>query len=209
MTEPRWYAVHTKPRLEERASYYLRRQGYRTFYPFTRETKFMGRKLGPGGKPHQGRRVVVESPLFSRYIFVALVRHRDNLFDVNETYGVSTTVRTPSGEPLEIPAPVITSLMSITDLITDEEDPKAGCHLVVPERRAGLLKVTRKEHPFKGKPGDMLQMKDRAPLYGLCVQLASIAHLDDRGEISIFLDMFGKNQEVPVSVDEVARIIAA
>lgn len=185
MTDPKWYAVHTKPAREKDADTYLRRQGYMTFFPFTREKKFRTVHAASGKRCL----IEVERPLFSRYIFVALRRRSDNLFDVNETYGVSTVVSI-GGEPLQIPDGVITRLMSLTDA-------------------DGLVAPKPKEHWFKGKPGDTVEMKDEAPYYGLMAELASVADVDRKDEITIFVELLGAKREVTASATAVAKVIAA
>lgn len=177
-----WYAVHTRPSREQDASTYLRRQGYRTWYPFIREKRWIGRA------PHR-RREERDRPLFSRYIFVELSKPTQSLYDVNETYGVSTVVHI-AGEPLEIPGGVIDELMARTDEI-------------------GMVHQEKPPHWFQGKPGDQVQLVDELPYNGLIARLASLQYLDNRGEISIFLNMLGAEREITVPVTAVAKVNAA
>lgn len=182
-TRPRWYAVLTRPQMEAKAAYYLSRQNYWTFYPFERVVRFLNR---PGGKR---LRKEIDRPFFSRYIFVCLRRPTESLYDVNETYGVSTVVNI-NGEPLEIPSQVIDDLMSRTD-------------------DRGLVRRAKPLHWFTGKVGDKVQLVDEAPFYGLVVELASLDALDRKDEIGAWIDFLGSRRQVPIPVQSVARIIAA
>lgn len=187
-----WYCVHTRPQMEAKASEYLRRQGYRAWFPFTREK----RNWQQGSK-----RVFAtfDRPFFSRYIFVELSRPGQSLYEVDETFGVATVVKRPYNrrdDPLEleeralpIPPGVIAELMARTD---DE----------------GLVIQERPPHWFKGQPGDELELKDDpSGLYGLRVKLASLQGLDERSEIRIFVTMLGAEREIPIPVERVARVI--
>ncbi len=56
-----WYVIHTKPRQEQRALLNLEQQGYECFLPMLAAEKL-----------HQGRLVLIEEPLFPRYLFIRL-----------------------------------------------------------------------------------------------------------------------------------------
>lgn len=56
-----WYLVHTKPRQEQCAFENLQRQGYECFLP-----TLLAEKV------RQGKLVVVQEPLFPRYLFIRL-----------------------------------------------------------------------------------------------------------------------------------------
>ena len=76
-----WYLVHTKPRQEQRASANLFNQGYVTWLPQLRVEKVRQRRL-----------VVVDEPLFQRYLFIHLPPGI-NWSPVRSTLGVTTIVR--------------------------------------------------------------------------------------------------------------------
>lgn len=56
-----WYVVQTKPRQEHRALLNLEQQGYRCFLPLFPVEKILQQKL-----------VLIEEPLFPRYLFICL-----------------------------------------------------------------------------------------------------------------------------------------
>lgn len=80
----RWYLLHSKPRQEKTALENLERQGYECYLPMIRSEKLRRRKL-----------VVVEEPLFSRYLFVRLGQDdKDKSWGpIRSTVGVSSLVR--------------------------------------------------------------------------------------------------------------------
>jgi transcriptional antiterminator RfaH len=99
----RWYAVHSQPCSEMRASLQLQNQGFRTFMPQRRKTV-----------RHARQTKTVTAPLFPRYFFVALDLTRDQWRSVNGTFGVSRLVM---GGELPHPAPrgVVEALVASTD----------------------------------------------------------------------------------------------
>lgn len=178
--DPKWFAVHTKPQMEADADVHLRRQGYWTFYPHIRQKV----RRGP-----RRRLIEVTRPLFARYLFVAFRgRSGESVHAVNETIGVSTVVYTPGRDPFEIPHPVMDELMERAD--TD-----------------GLIHQAKPAHWFKGRPGQNIELKDEAPYYGLCACIASVADLDKRNEIGIFLRMLGAERRMNVPVTAVAAVL--
>lgn len=177
-----WYAALTKPQMERKAAYRLQQQGYWTFYPFERVIRFWNR---PGGKR---LRREIDVPFFSRYIFVCLRYPSESLYQINETAEISTVVSN-RGVPLEIPAGVIDELMERTD-------------------EKGLVRRAKPLHWFRGRVGQKVQLIDEAPFYGLIAELASVADLDRKDQIGIFIDFLGSQREVPVAVQSVARIVA-
>lgn len=99
----RWYAVHSQPSAETRASLQLGNQGFRTFMPKRRKTVRHAR---------QTKNVI--APLFPRYFFVTLDLTRDQWRSVNGTFGVSRLVM--GGElPHPVPRGVIEGLIASTD----------------------------------------------------------------------------------------------
>jgi len=92
-----WYLVHTKPRQEQRARVNLFNQGYECWLPQLRVEKVRQRKL-----------VVVDEPLFPRYLFIHLPPGI-NWAPVRSTLGVTTIVRF-GGTPARVPAEVLQAL---------------------------------------------------------------------------------------------------
>lgn len=92
-----WYLVHTKPRQERRARENLFNQGYECWLPQLRAEKVRQRKL-----------VVVDEPLFPRYLFIHLPPGI-NWAPVRSTLGVTTIVRF-GGVPARVPPAVLDAL---------------------------------------------------------------------------------------------------
>ena len=90
---PAWYLVQAKPRQESVALDHLQRQGYEAYLPIRRAEKI-----------RRGRRLMVEEPLFTRYLFVRLASgFKDKAWGpIRSTLGVSDLVRfgtTPASAP--------------------------------------------------------------------------------------------------------------
>ncbi|MDR1367960.1 MAG: transcription/translation regulatory transformer protein RfaH [Candidatus Accumulibacter sp.] len=79
----KWYLVHTKPRQERAALRNLDRQGYVCYLPFILQEKL-----------HRNKRVVVDEPLFPRYLFIRLGsgENAKSWSPVRSTPGVSCLV---------------------------------------------------------------------------------------------------------------------
>jgi transcriptional antiterminator RfaH len=90
-----WYVVHTQVQGEGRADLNLRRQGFETYLP---------RYLR--ARRHARRTETVASPLFPRYLFVAMDVARDRWRAVQSTFGVSNLVAV-GGDPIQLPEGVV------------------------------------------------------------------------------------------------------
>ncbi len=98
-----WYVVHTKPNGENLALANLDRQGYRAYMP-----QYLKRRR------HARRVDWVRSPLFPRYLFVALDVTRDMWRAVNSTFGVNHIV-CHGEKPTPMPSGVVEDLLSRED----------------------------------------------------------------------------------------------
>ncbi len=76
-----WYAIHSKPRQEERALENLQRQGFEAWLPLLTVEKVLRSKL-----------VQVIEPMFSRYLFIRLETEQTNWSPIRSTLGVSKLV---------------------------------------------------------------------------------------------------------------------
>ncbi len=137
MSEPIWYAVHTRPRKEGLVDDLLRSQGFETLYLRYSSVVKHARKT----------RVVMRS-YFSRYIFAGVT---DGLSvpTINRTIGVSTVVYL-GDEPLEIPLPVIEELRA--------RGNSKGLVKLAPDQVA--------EHRRRFRQGEQVRITD-GPLAGL------------------------------------------
>jgi transcription antitermination factor NusG len=170
---PRWFAVLCRPRMEEDADRNLRRMRYHTFFPHLRT-----RRKG-------GRVYVLEiiEPLFPQYLFLGL-RKGMGLYYANEAVGVSTVVHL-GGDPLEIPAKVMTEIMARCDGDTDRITPP------------------RKGQPvFGGRAGDQVLLGERAGAFQGFTR--SILRIEGS---QVILDWV--TGELSVPLDHVAELIPA
>jgi len=76
-----WYAIHSKPRQEERALENLERQGFEAWLPMLTVEKF-----------RRGKLAKVVEPMFSRYLFIRLDTEQTNWSPIRSTLGVSKLV---------------------------------------------------------------------------------------------------------------------
>ena len=76
-----WYAIHSKPRQEERALENLQRQGFEAWLPLLTVEKVLRSNL-----------VQVVEPMFSRYLFIRLDTEQTNWSPIRSTLGVSKLV---------------------------------------------------------------------------------------------------------------------
>jgi transcriptional antiterminator RfaH len=103
--EARWYAVHTQPNREFRATSHLDYQGFEVFLPKRMKTVRHARKLTNRA-----------AAFFPRYLFVRLDVTRQAWRSVNGTIGVSRLVM--QGEsPHPVPRGVVEAMLASTDPI--------------------------------------------------------------------------------------------
>ena len=76
-----WYAIHSKPRQEERALDNLQCQGFEAWLPMLTVEKVLRGKLAK-----------VTEPMFSRYLFIRLDTEQTNWSPIRSTLGVSRLV---------------------------------------------------------------------------------------------------------------------
>lgn len=85
-----WYVVQCKPRQNFRAEDNLKNQGYTCFHPIVGVERI-----------RNGKRCVVDEPLFPGYLFIYLDTHVDNWSPIRSTRGVSRVV-TFNGRPVPV-----------------------------------------------------------------------------------------------------------
>jgi transcriptional antiterminator RfaH len=76
-----WYAVHSRPKQEQRALENLQNQGYEAWLPLITIEKL-----------RRGRLAEVVEPMFSRYLFIRLDMEHTNWTPIRSTLGVSRLV---------------------------------------------------------------------------------------------------------------------
>lgn len=98
-----WYAVHCKPKQDERAEVELVRQGFEIFRPRVRSRRRVRRRY----------QIVVES-MFPRYLFVHLDDTDEDWSPIRSTRGVTGLVRMGGVVPV-VPEAVIAGLLARAD----------------------------------------------------------------------------------------------
>ena len=93
-----WYVIHTKPRQERRALDNLHRQSFEAYLPLVKVEKLQ-----------RGKLVIIEEPLFKRYLFVHFDAERSPWHLIRNTFGVSELVRT-GGQLARVPFEIIDRL---------------------------------------------------------------------------------------------------
>lgn len=124
-----WYAVHCKPRQDERAEAHLRSQGFEIFRPLVRARR----------RQREGYRICIES-MFPRYLFIRLDDIAEDWSPIRSTRGVADLVRWGGCVPW-IPERVIDDLRARLDA--------NGCVDLCPEF-APNQRVRITEGPFAG-----------------------------------------------------------
>jgi len=166
VTEPSaisWYVVQTQPNAERKAVFNLNRQGYRTYLP-----QYIRRRR------HARRVEHVKSPLFPRYLFVAIDMGSQRWRSIQSTFGVSRLVC--NGDmPAAVPDHVVEQLQS-------REDDQ-GCIRL--EKRAMFL------------PGDKVRVQDG--VFEACPGL--FEGLTDGERVAILLDLLGRKVRVFIDAD--------
>ncbi len=125
----------------------------------------------------QGRKLeTVLAPFFPRYLFIVLDMERDRWRSVNGTYGVAQLVM-QGDRPLPIPKGVIEALIESAEgfgLLGFEKD--------------GRLHVGNRAEVLVGP---------------FCEQVGLIEHLDEKGRVSLLLDLMGRAVRTTVLKEDV------
>ncbi len=160
-----WCAVQTHARAEDKAAFHLRRQGYTVFLP-----KHMKRRK------HARRIDWVPSPLFPRYLFVAMDPAQGRWWSIRSTVGVSNLVSF-GGRPAAVPENIIAEIMA-------RQDEK------------GLVKAYT-GCPFKA--GDRVKIVD-----GPLSDLEGLFHcVTDEERVTVLLNLMGREVKARVPLETV------
>ena len=180
-----WFAVHTRPGCEPAVNRLLRDKGFETFYPYLLVMRW--RRLQAGRSQRQEE---VKRPYLPRYMFARCGREHVGI--VNRVVGVSTVVHI-NGEPLRIPDTVMGVFLDLAEV----------------DGRMAKDDRTRRARSFRGKIGDRARLLEPSPLAGLVGVIVSIKALDGKGEIGLFLEMFGGRREITVPAEHIEVSAAA
>jgi len=96
-----WHVIYTTPMGEKLLKFDLENMGYGVFLPLLR------RLHRPARHRHSRERVLIERPLFPRYLFVGLNRAYPEYGPIRANKRVSGILSDSQGRPVEIPARVI------------------------------------------------------------------------------------------------------
>jgi len=160
---PRWYVAQTHPRAEAKAAAHLDRQGFRVYLP-----RFLKRRR------HARKVDTVATPLFPRYLFVAIDPVTQRWRAIQSTVGVSQLVCNG-----ELPTAVDDNI--IADLRAREGDN-------------GFVQLDQQP---KFNPGDKLRLLDGA--FTDCLGLYDGMRDGDR--VAVLLDLLGRKVRVTMDAD--------
>lgn len=124
MDEPRWFVVHTHPRLERVVIRDLADKGFTAFLPIMRELRpAKPRRLLSRKQRLIGGRVACFVPVFPGYCFVQLDIASDEWFAICYIEGVKRLLRSGFGRPLPVPVGFVEMLQAETGV--REREPEA------------------------------------------------------------------------------------
>jgi len=161
-----WYVVQTQPNAERKAVFNLARQGYHVYLPQYRRRRRHARRVD-----------FVKSPLFPRYLFIAVNAAAQRWHPIQSTIGVSRLVCN-GDRPAEVAAKVIEQLRQ-------REDGE------------GLIRL---DHRPKFAPGDKVRVQEG--VFDSCMGL--FEGLTDGERVAILLDLLGRKVRVFIDADMVA-----
>jgi transcriptional antiterminator RfaH len=158
-----WYLVQTRPHSERKAAEHLLRQGFETYLPC-----YLKRRR------HARRVETIASPLFPRYLFVAVNMVTQRWLSIRSTIGVSALVSC-GDRPAEVADGIIRELRG---------------------REVGGMVALDQRQRFRR--GDQVRITDGA--FAGCLGL--FEDMPDRERIAVLLDLLGR--KVRVLIDELS-----
>jgi transcriptional antiterminator RfaH len=164
--DARWYVVQTHVHAEAKAASHLMRQGYSIYLP-----RYLKRRR------HARRVEMVATPLFPRYLFVAIDRMTQRWRSILSTVGVTQLVR-HGDEPAAVPE-------GIVDALRRREDERGLIMLDLRPRFA---------------PGSKIRVVDGA--FSDCFGL--FEGMVDRERVAILLELLGRKVRVVLDGESVA-----
>ena len=153
-----WYVVQSHPHAEAKAVWHLRRQGFETYLPRYLKQRRHARRIDK-----------IATPLFPRYLFVAVDMAAQRWLSIDSTIGVSRLVR-HGDRPAAVP-------VSILDALRCREDAD------------GLVQLERKP---RFSPGDRISVVSGA--FSDCCGLYEGMSGNER--VAILLDLLGRKVRV-------------
>lgn len=154
----RWYVAQSQPHAERKAVWHLNRQGFETYLPVYQKRR-----------RHARRTETITTPLFPRYIFVAVDMAAQRWLSIQSTIGVSKLVCNG-----DVPAPVPAGVI---DALKHREDEN-GFFLF--------------DNRPRFAPGDSVRIVDGA--FAACLGL--FEGLRDGERVAVLLDLLGRKVRV-------------
>jgi transcription antitermination factor NusG len=176
-----WWAAYCEPKRELLARDSLIALGLDVFCPFESVT----RRVRVRSWANAFRVRVCEEPVFPRYLFV----DGASVSVVRGARGVSDVVNN-CGVPLELPCAVVERLRCAADArgMVSSKD------------------ISKLSFALGWKEGDAFAFKEGSRLSGLMGQIASLAKLDETGEIKAWVTLFGRAICVALDRHEVGAV---
>jgi transcriptional antiterminator RfaH len=163
-----WLAVHTHALSEEKARFHLLRQGFEVYLPRYSKRRSHARKVE-----------WVPSPLFPRYLFVAVDEAAPRWHSIQSTVGVASLVKN-GGLPAHLPAVIISAIRAR-------------------ENETGLVEL---DNVLPFKPGEVVRVAS-GPLQD---QTGIFQCLDDKQRVVLLLDLLGRAVTIRLPVESVAAL---
>ncbi|EAQ36386.1 transcriptional antitermination protein, putative [Nitrobacter sp. Nb-311A] len=160
-----WYVVQTHPHAEGKAAAHLRRQGFEVYLP-----RYARRRR------HARRVDITASPLFPRYLFVAIDLVHQRWRAIRSTVGVTNLVYS-GDEPAPVPDDVVRRLKQ-------REDSKGCVQLDLAPRFSA---------------GDTVRVVDGA--FSDCLGL--FESMSDGERVLVLLDLLGRKVRVTMDIDTI------
>ncbi len=164
-----WHVVQTHPHSESKARFHLERQGFDVYLPRYWKSRRHARKTER-----------VQTPLFPRYMFVALNLIEQHWWSINSTVGVKHMISDDVG-PVAVPETVIAE-------IRDREGED------------GTVCLSGPASPFR--PGEQIQISE-GPLSGLT---AIFSHISGDQRVNLLLDLLGRSTKVRIPLRSVSAL---
>ena len=161
-----WYVARTHPQGEAKAMSNLLRQGFLAYLPRYLKRRRHARKVD-----------IVPTPLFPRYVFVAIDMERQRWLSIRSTIGISRLVG-HGDAPLPVPTGIIEGLM----------------------RRQDLEGYVRLQPPVGLRIGDKVRVLGGA--FEECLGL--FEQMTDEQRVTILLDLLGRKVRVTLDSDLIA-----
>lgn len=161
----RWFVVQTQTHSENKASHHLVRQGFETYLPRYLKRRRHARKVD-----------TVATPLFPRYLFVAIDTQTQRWRSIQSTIGVLRLV-TNGNEPVAVGENII-------DALRGREDVN------------GFVKL---DHAPSFSAGDKIRVASGA----FTDALGLFEGLADHERVAILLDLLGRKVRVMLDADMV------